>query len=575
MGFAASLRETFTGPLREGWYRATGRAELAEQVRAERLMVDHLSESLADLEARMYEPGWQMLTAQAEQEFTRDGLRQITAVCRIMSIKNVLIKRGLALRTAYVWGQGVQISARANGKQRKGTSGGKGQDVNAVVQEFLDDDGNRRVLTGSQASEENERSLGTDGNLFFALFTSPKTGQVRVRSIPWDEIADVITNPQDASEVWYYKRVWYETSSDAVLGGYSAQLRTAYYPAIDYRPASRPKVVPGELGGTALIYWDAPVYHVKVGGLKGWKYGVPDVYAAIDWAQAYKEFLTDWARLIKALSRFAWKLTSKGSKQAAARTRLAAGPGTDRYTGEPQHAGATALMTPDMMLEAVPKSGATIDSESGRPLAAMVASGLDLPVTMLLGDPGVAGARATAETLDTPTERTMEMRRAVWTEMYRAILGYVIRESVRAPGGALKGKIERDDNDREKVTLAGDTESTLEISWPDIDDVDITVLVDAITKADQTQHLPPLVVARLLLEALGVEDIDEILEELTDDQGRFLPPGGGGGGAGQAAADRFRRGEDPAAALGGGETPQPEPPNPAKDKPPGKTPAPA
>ncbi|WP_326646673.1 hypothetical protein OG884_18770 [Streptosporangium sp. NBC_01755] len=548
MGFAASLRESFTAPVRETWYRATGRAEQAEILRQERATVEHLQESIADLENRMNEPGWQHLTSMADQEFSREGLRQITAVVRVMALKNTLIKRGLALRTAYVWGQGVQISARANGKQRKGKAVRAGQDVNAVVQEFLADDGNRRTLTGSQASEENERALGTDGNLFFALFTLPVTGKVRARSIPWDEIADVITNPRDSSEVWFYKRVWYESAADEILGGYSANLRTAYYPALGYRPAHRPKAVPGQLGGDATIYWDAPVYHVKVGGLKGWKYGVPDAYAAIDWAQAYKEFLTDWARLIKSLSRFAWKLTSKGSRQAAARSRIAAGPAADRYSGEPQHAGATALMTPDMALEAVPKSGATIDSDSGRPLAAMVAAGLDVPVTMLLGDPGTTGARATAETLDTPTERTMELRRGVWTEMYRAILTYVIHEAVRAPKGALKGAITRDETGRETVTLDGDTEQTLEISWPDIDDVDVTVLVKAITEADGPQYLPPLVVARLLLEALGVEDIDEILDELTTEDGAFIPPGES---AGQAAVDAFRNGGDPAALLAG------------------------
>ncbi|MEV3920177.1 hypothetical protein [Actinomadura coerulea] len=55
----------------------------------------------------------QRLTTLAEQEFSRDGLRQVTAVCRIMAIKNPLLKRGLSLRASYVFGQGVQVSARA------------------------------------------------------------------------------------------------------------------------------------------------------------------------------------------------------------------------------------------------------------------------------------------------------------------------------------------------------------------------------------------------------------------------------------------------------------------------------
>jgi len=563
VGFAASLRETFTGPVRETWYRATGRSEFAEVLRQERATVEHLRESLADLEARMLEPGWTHLTAQAEREFTRDGLRQITAVNRVMALKNPLLKRGLALRMAYVWGQGLEISARD-------------ENVNSLVQQFLDDAGNRRCLTGAQARSENEKALDTDGNLFWALFTNPRTGRVQARSIPWDEIADVITNPEDSSEPWYYKRVWYENSTDPITGGYTSRHRTVYYPALGYKPkGSRPLRVRDQLGDAAEVMWDAPVHHMRVGGGKGWKFGLGVAYAAIDWAQAYKDFLTDWAVLIKALSRFAWRLTSKGSKQAQVRQRMATAPATDRFTGEPQRAGATALLTPEMALEAVPKSGATIDSESGRPLAAMVAAALDVPVTMLLGDPGTTGARATAETLDTPTERTMELRQQEWSETLRAILDHVIASAVKAPQGTLKGSVTRDETGAETVDLSGGIEGTVDISWPDLDDVDVTTLVQAIVAADGTTYMPPLVVVRLLLEALGVKDVDEILHDLTDEEGNYKPPEGAAGKAGQAAVDAFRRGEDPAALLAGQKQNEPGNPDQPAQPEPAEAPAPA
>ena len=536
--------------LQEGWYRATGRTELAEQVHAERQMVAHLSESMADLAARMYEPGWQHLTAQADREFARDGLRQIASVCRIMAVKSPLIKRGLSLRQAYIWGQDVELSARDS-------------DVNDLIQEFLDDPGNRRAFSGPVAREENERALGTDGNLFFALFTNPRTGRVQVRSLPFDEILDVITNPEDASEPWYYRREWY-TSRQTGLG-IQDERHVTYYPAVGYRPQVRPRVLvlAGYGDGPVPVQWDSPVVHLKVNALKGWKFGIGDAYAAIDWAHAYKEFLTDWATLVKALSRFAWKLTSKGSKQAAAKQKLAAAPTRDPVTGEPNHAGATAVTTPDMALEAIPKSGATIDSDSGRPLAAMVAAALDVPVTMLLGDPGVTGARATAETLDTPTEMMADQRRAVWGEAMRAIFDYVVARAVDAPDGPLTGTINNDDG-YERVELTGDAEATVDIAWPELDQISPAVLIDAIVKADQTTYLPPLVVSRLLLQALGVRDVDEILEQLTDENGDYVPPDGAQAGAGQAAVDAFRQGQDPAALLGG--DPQPPEPTQPNDK---------
>lgn len=533
--------------LQETWYRATGNAELAEQLSAERQTATYLQETLADLEARMYEPGWQKMTAYADQEFSRQGLHRITAVCRIMALKNPLIKRGLALRQAYVWGQGVATTARDD-------------KVNEVIQAFMDDPGNRRTVFGAQACEELERSLGTDGNVFIACFTSPKTGRVQVRVLPWDEIGDIITNPEDSSEPWFYRRESWTERTDQRSGGIIQERRLVYYPALGYRPAARPPMVWDVHGGGLVdVMWDAPVRHVKVNGLQGWKFGVPDAYAAIDWANAYREFLTDWATLIKALSRFAWRLTSKGTKQAAAKAKISAAPSADPYTGERRHAGATASLPPDMALEAVPKSGATIDSESGRPLAAMVAAAMDVPVTMLLGDPGTTGARATAETLDTPTEQAADLRRGVWTDARQAIFDYVIQESVRAPDGLLKGTITRDEFGRDVVDLAEDMDGTVDQDWPDLDDVDVQTLVTAIVAADGTGHVPPLVIVRLLLQALGVTDIDEILDAVTDDQGNFLPPEGAGGGAGQAAVNAFNRGEDPAALFNG--PPDPPPPD--------------
>lgn len=535
--------DRITESITESWYRVSGRTELAEHLRAARQDQAFLQETIADLEWRMYEPGWQRLTAYAVQEFSREGLRRITAVCRIMSLKNPLIKRGLGIRQAYVWGQGVEITARDD-------------QVNEVIKQFLDDPGNKRTFSGAQAREQLERSLGTDGNVFFALFTSPRTGRVQVRTIPWDEIGDVICSPEDRSEPWWYRREWWEETPTA--GGVIEKRRIAYYPALG-APANRAamlRAVPAGEPGVEVL-WDAPVLHVSVNGLADWKFGVPDCYAAIDWAQAYKQFLTDWSQLVKSLSRFAWRLTSKGTKQAAARAALSKAPEVDPYTLERRHAGATATLSPDMALEAVPKTGATIDSESGRPLAAMVAAALDVPVTMLLGDPGVTGARATAETLDAPTETAAELRRAVWTDAMQAIHRHVIIESVRAPQGDLKGTITRDDWGREVVQLAGDVDDTIDISWPDLDDTPVNVLVQAIVQADSTSRIPPLVTARLLLEALGVQDVDQILDQLTDDHGNYLPPDPGGG-AGQAAVDAFRRGEDPAALLSGPTDPPPD-----------------
>ena len=171
----------------------------------------------------------------------------------------------------------------------------------------------------------------------------------------------------------------------------------------------------------------------------------------------------------------------------------------------------------------------------------------------LLADPGQTGARAVAETLNLPTRLAMQQRQSLWAEAIRAVMSYVILQATKAPQGPLRGNVIRDPfTGREHVVLAGDTDSTIEVTFPSLDDeVPIAQLVEAIAKADATQKLPPIEIAKLLLGAFGVKDADEIIESLTDDDGNWLDPYANVGDAlGNAAVAAFRRGDDPARLVG-------------------------
>lgn len=435
-----------------------------------------------------------------------------------------------------MWGQGLSISVRDQSDE--------GQDVQAVVQAFLDDPGNRITFSGSQAREEMEQSLYTDGEAFCALFTSPMTGRVKARWLLPDEIVDILTDPEDSVSHWYYKREYTERS--VVDGRTVWRYRVAYYPALGYEPqgADRQRFIDG-----APVYWDTPVRMVAVNrptsaGL-GATRGVPDSFAAIAWARSYKEFLEQWAVLMKALARYAWRTKTRGDKAKAVAAKVSAAPAADARGGNPTGAGATVVTDPNTTLEAIPKTGATIDADSGRPLAAMTATALEVPVTMLLGDPGVTGARAVADTLDQPMDLAMKLRRELWTAFIRDVLDHVIDWAVRAPKGPLTGRVMRD-GERVLVELPDNDDRTLDIAWPDFDSTPVGELVKAIVEADSARKLPPLAIARLLAEALGIRDIDELLDQITDGDGNFIDPDAT---AGQAAIDAFRQGRDPAGVL--------------------------
>lgn len=506
--------------------------DLTSRLNESESYVEILEESLADLELAAEDRGWQRLGAELATDFTRPGLQRIATNCRIMAIASPLVKRALTLRIGYVWGQGVTITARD-------------EDVQAVVSAWWDDESNQTALTSSQAQEELERALGTDGNIFLACFTGPRTGRVQVRSTPFDEIQDIICNPDDRDEPWFYVRQYTTTVVEPGYGGGTrtrSETRRVLHPAINYRPRMRPRSING-----IPVMWDAPILHVSVNRLDGWKFGIGDAYAALPWARAYDGFLTDWAKLVKALSRFAWRLTGDKSSRArkAATAVRAAQPASDSLRETP--VGGMAAGGPGVHLEAIPKSGATIDSESGKPLASMVAAGMGVPVTMLLADPGTTGARAVAETLDKPTILEMGMRRSLWSAVLRRITSYVIDQAVKAPAGPLRGTVTRDEYDREVVTLAGDVERTVDVDWPDLNELDPLALIEALAAADAIGGAATrATLLRLVLQALKVKDVDEILEPYLDDEGRWIDPDVT---ASDVAVGAFRRGQDPAEAL--------------------------
>lgn len=484
---------------------------------AERQMNELLRESYADLEALYREDtGWRKIGA-TDSRFSDQGRKAMAAAADLYVSGNALIKRGLNLRIAYVWGQGVTAAIRDDGAE--------GQDVNAVWQAFWDEPSNRRVLTSSEAQCRYERQLGTTGEAFWSFPTDPITGRVRVRRIPPVQIVERVCDPEDEATVWLYKRVWTAVTVNPVTGERGSEQRTTYYPALGFFPAAR-----AQTWGGSEIRWDAPVRHVAVNAPdEDWR-GIGDVVAALPWARMDKEFLEDLAVYMRAMTRILGQVKSQSSKAATAAARAANGAAA--APGNPNGVAAWAATDPNTSLSLVSKTGAQIDGETHRPYATMVAAALEVPLTMLLGDPGVSGARATAETLDQPTELMAGLRQGVHAEFYRDVADYVIDQAVIAPRGALRGQVVRD-GDRIVVTLPEGDERTVDITWPEFDSTPIDILVKAIAAADQTEKLPPLVIARLLLAAFGVDDIDELIGSLTDDQGNWIGPD-----LGQVAAQR-------------------------------------
>lgn len=470
-----------------------------------------LAESYAALELALEDVGWRRLSLQATQEFSREGLRQMAELCRLMALKNPLISRACAVQRNYVFGQGVTATAAD-------------PQLNAVLQAWWTDPKNQAALTSHQELQQRDTDLMTDGNLFLALFTNPTTGRVRVRLLPTDEIGEIITDPDDARTPRYYLRSWTATTVDPTTGAPMVSQETAYYPDWRYTPRTRPATI-----GRVPVLWDAPVYHVAPRRVGRW--GVPEVYSAIDWARAYREFLEDWATFTRSLSRFAAKMTTPGGKKGvqAAKAKLAstlttAGTGATE-TNPPPVAGSTLIGAEGYSYEPIRIGGANVSMDDGRRLLLMVAAGVGLPETFF-GDASV-GTLATAQSLDRPTELAMQNRQKLHGDLLLDITEYAIRKAATSPRGPLRGlvrKVERvydadDGTVTETVLWRDGVDPAITISFPPVVAINVQERMGALTAGRELLPDSPeqrRLFAQLALEALGVAEIDSILEAMAD-----------------------------------------------------------
>lgn len=483
--------------------------EFTEQITQLANTNELLTERLAALELALEDRDWLRFLANGEREFSREGLRTITQIARLMYIKNPLILRGVSVKRLYVWGQGVNIHA-------------PDPDINAVLQAFMDDPKNKAELTSHQARMAKEVELTTDGNIFFVFFANLSTGKTRLRSIPLDEISEIITNPDDSKEPWYYARHWQR----------GIEARVEYHPDWRYNPDIKPATY-----NNKPVKWDAPVYHVKVGGFSDWHFGLSEVYAAIDWAKAYKSFLENWATIVQAYARFAFQLTTPGGKSGitAAKTKLQTtlGTGNSSETNPAPLPGSTFIAGEGVKIDPIRTSGATTSADDGRRMALMAMAVMGLPETFF-GDASV-GSLATAKSLDRPTELMMQDRQTLWVDIHRNIFDYVLIQAIKSPSGPLTGlgrvvNVGDDSDGTEAILWNADIDKTIDIDFPPIiaDDTGAKVnsIVDAATLKGQPRAatFTDKTLAKMLLNALGEHEIDEEITKLFGDSDTLLNP---------------------------------------------------
>lgn len=495
--------------------------KLEERIQAGDDTIELFQERLAELELALEDVGWTKLSHESDREFSKDALDQINRLARMFWLKNPLIRRAVLTQTQYVFGQGVNWDAADEA-------------VKEVLEDFWYDEKNQAELTGHQARMIKESELQVFGNIFFVLFVDRSRGTVQVRSIPVDEIQDIICNPDDAKEPWYYKRVYTQRRFNLDTGQYETEKKVTYYPDINIPRRKLRNTIGGQ-----PVERDAYVYHVSTNRLSDMKFGVSEVYAAMDWARAYKEFLENWATLTKAYSRFAWKLTGKGGAKARqeAAKKLNTTLGTEQGGGLDRNpapvTGSVFVANDGTKLEPIRQAGPSVKADDGNKMIHMVSAATGIFYHYLVGDPST-GNLATAKAMERPMEMMFRDRQTLWKSIFENIFWFVIKQSVKAPNGKLTGTVSVDQRTGEEtVQLPQGMSDHFAVTFPPLLEHDvrehIQAIIDAATLGGKqlagTMTLKH--VTKLLLNALGEEDVNELLDEMF--------PDGEDGGSGELA----------------------------------------
>ena len=534
--------------------RSATKAQLQETLYASEQTIELLQERFADLELAVEDRGWMRLSTESQREFTREGLRKILLLSVMSFLKNPLIHHAIQVQAHYVWGQGVTIHCPDPA-------------TNDVIQKFLSDRRNKKVLTGPQARIEKEEELQTKANLFFVLFTDPKDGRVQIRSFPMEECQDIIRNPNDSAEPWYYVRQYTRLEFDTDSGEIREKKGVReFYPDWLYEPLVRPTKF-----GEAQVMWDTPVYHLSVNRFSEMRFGIPEYYSALDWATAVKNDLEDYATIRRALARFAFKLTTvQGPKAVSSAkkrmgTTLGIGSGQAADINPPATAGSTWIQPQGgANLEPFKTAGMTPNPEEGRRLWLMVSSGTGIPETILTGDSSV-GNYATSRTLDRPTELKMKTRQELWGDVYRDILTYVVRKakgSITSELSSVPAVVEAAIREATAIVQSGaaivslgatpgsdadveleTTDLQINVDFPSILEHDMLPRVQAIVQAatlngQQTAGtMSDRTLIRLLLKALNVDQADELLDEILPEGAEYFDTEGDAASAAGAVVD--------------------------------------
>jgi hypothetical protein len=394
--------------------------------------------------------------------------------------------------------------------------------ASAVWDEFWVADRNAPMLAEDKIHDKLSNWLLVDGERFLAFYGSTVDGECTVRKLPPEEITEVITDPDDDATPWWYKRVfsdgkklnqeWYYPDWGLFFSGDLEKAAEAL-PKNATRAdeiAANEDEIGGNSGGTTVC-----VLHVALPGrdeksLRGWPLLSP---AGAPWIRAHKKFREDRAAVAARVAMFVDKLKHQGGSRAgiALALQMASTLSSTNYTetNPPPAAGSTFIQNKALDLERMPLASGASDAKSDGEAMLLMAglAGGVFPHYLGAGD---AYRLATATAMERPLELQWSRYRQFWSAQFRKMVKIVLKFHERYNPGVEFNTYESEVSTDQLVQT--DADALTQAVSRFYSDVLIPQLELGYVDADAVKRITARV-ARVVLQAIGVADADEVASD--------------------------------------------------------------
>ena len=304
-----------------------------------------------------------------------------------------LLGRGLRLKNNHVFGRGCTFEHKTGS-------------VPPRFQAIIDHPSNQKALFSITALKEINRMIFVGGNIALRYVKSERRFTRLLLDV---NVENYLTDEEDEGEVKYILRKW-QVRND--LGGtgqpteHREWIPTSTYDATN---PSYPKTIkfqneniPVNTGSLVIL----KAFNRDAG--ETW--GVPDAFAAAAPAAVYNDYIRSGAMLQHALAAIAFVVkakTEQSAKAAGAKVQKA-------------RVGSAVITGPETEVQSMPRAG-SVNLYEGRPLAARVASALDVSTTGITSDTGTGGSYASENALSAPEQMSALSRQEDFANLFAEV----------------------------------------------------------------------------------------------------------------------------------------------------------